>query len=90
MGQWPLLRCYHGVAGTLGELVVERGRGRVGWGCVVLVVHWWVQWGVGLASGLVGQGVGVGELVGGWGLGVVRLGWVGVGWDWGRLSQEGR
>ena len=44
-GQWPLLRCCHGVVGSLGELVVERGR------CVVLGGYWWAQLGFGLVSG---------------------------------------
>ena len=90
-GQWPLLRCCHGVVGILGELVVERGRGLVGWGCVVL------GGGMGECSGELGwhqgrrsMGVVVDGLVDGWGLGVVGLGWVGVGWRWGGLLQEGR
>ena len=45
--------------------------------CVVLMVRWWVRWGAGLASGLVGQG-GWGWWVGGWlGAGGCE---VGAGW----------
>ena len=42
--------------------------------------------GVGIRGG--GRGGGLG-LVGGWGLEVVGLGWVGVWWGWGGLRQKG-
>ena len=83
-GQWPLLRCCHGVVGSLGELVVERGRcGVLGGGIGGR------RWELGWCQGRRGRGVVVDGLVDGWGLGVVWLEWVGVGWR-GGLLQEGR
>ena len=45
---------------------------------------------LGWYQGRRGRGVVVDGLVVGWGLGVVWLEWVGVGWRWGGLLQEGR
>ena len=49
-----------------------------------------MRWGAGLASGVVGRGVGVGVggLVGGWRMEVVGLGWCVVGM--GRVATGGR
>jgi hypothetical protein len=45
---------------------------------------------LGWRQGRRSRGVVVDGLVDGWGLGVVGLGWFGVGWRWGGLLQEGR
>ena len=45
---------------------------------------------MGWYQGRRGRVVVVDGLMVGWGLGVVWLEWVGVGWRWGGLLQEGR